>query len=205
MVLGLLALACTLTCACAWAEKADSDRPTQIDAQRGQYNDLKQTGWYEGNVVLVKGTLRIEGGRMDFRKDPQGYEHAIIVGDRSTPATFRQRRDSTQPGIEEYVEGRAARIEYDGRAETMKLIGQATWRRLENEQLRDEIHGNQILYDSRHATYEASGDGKDLQGRVRTVIAPRREAAAQPAPANSAPGATAPSLTPATTLKTSKP
>ncbi len=206
-----LALSSALVCAPATAEKADSDKPTQIDAQRGQYNDLKQTGSYEGNVVLVKGTLRIEGARLDFRKDPQGYEYAVIVGERDQPATFRQRRDSTQPGIEEYVQGQALRIEYDSRAETMKLIGQATWRRLENEQLRDEINGSQILYDSRNATYEAAGDGKNAQGRVRTVIAPRREPVAKstdPAAASATPQAPAnagTSLAPATTLKARKP
>lgn len=178
----LLCCAAALSCGPVAAEKADSEKPTQIDARRGQYNDLKQTGWYEGGVVLVKGTLRIEGVRMDFRKDPEGYEFAVIVGARDQPATFRQRRDSTRPGVEEFVEGRAERIEYDGKAETMKLLNQATWRRLENGQPRDEIAGNQIVYDSRNATYDAAGDAKSGEGRVRTIIAPRRDPAA-PGPA----------------------
>lgn len=180
-----LALGCvaTLMCVPVMAERADSEKPTQIDARRGQYNDLKQTGWYDGGVLMVKGSLRIEGTRMEFRKDPEGYEFAVIVGTRDKPATFRQRRDSTRPGIEEFVEGRAERIEYDGKAETMKLINQASWRRLENDQPRDEIVGNQIVYDSRNATYDAASDGKSGDGRVRTIIAPRRDPAPTPAPA----------------------
>lgn len=190
----------------AHAEKADSDKPTQIDAQRGQYNDLKQNGWYEGNVVLVKGTLRIEGARLDFRKDPEGYEAAVIVGNREQRATFRQRRDSTRPDIEEYVAGQADRIEYDSKAETVKLIGHAVWQRLENDQLRDELNGNQIVYDSRNSTYEATADPKAAtgnSGRVRTVIAPRRESTSSPgvSPAPT-PG---PALTPAPNLKAPKP
>jgi lipopolysaccharide export system protein LptA len=165
------------------AEKADSEKPTQIDAKRGQYNDLKQTGWYEGGVVLIKGTLRIEGARLDFRKDPEGYEFAVIIGAKDQLATFRQRRDGTRPGIEEFVEGRAERIEYDGKAETMKLMSRASWRRLENEQPRDEIAGNLIVYDSRNATYEAAGDAKNSDGRVRTIIAPRQDTAPAPSPA----------------------
>ena len=178
------------------AEKADSEKPTQIDAKRGQYNDLKQTGWYEGGVVLVKGTLRIEGARLDFRKDPDGYEYAIVVGEKGAMATFRQRRDGTRPGIEEIVEGRAERIEYDGKAETMKLINRASWRRLENEQARDEIAGGLILYDSRNATYNASGDGKSDDGRMRTIIGPRQDKAPAPAPAVP--------LTPAATIEAPK-
>lgn len=182
-VLPTMALSAALTCCPAGAEKADSEKPTQIDAARGQYNDLKQTGWYEGGVVLVKGTLRIEGARMDFRKDPEGYEYAVIVGAKDQLAKFRQRRDSTRAGIEEYVEGWAERIEYDGKAETMKLINRATWRRLENEQPRDEIAGNRIVYDSRNATYDAAGETRNGDGRVRTIIAPRQDKAPAPAPA----------------------
>ena len=207
-----------------WAEKADADKPTQIDAQHGQYNDLKQTGWYEGNVVLVKGSLRIEGARLDFRKDPEGYEYAVVAGAAGHPAAFRQRRDRTQPGVEEHVEGSADRIEYDSKAETVKLIGHANWRRLENQELRDEINGSQILYDSRNATYEAAAEGNATSGpadaprnRVRTVIAPRRDATASSttAPATTAPATTTPApapataaptpLKPATTLKAPKP
>lgn len=198
------------------AEKADSDKPTQIDAQRGQYNDLKQNGWYEGNVVLVKGTLRIEGTRLDFRKDPEGYEAAVIVGNRDQRATFRQRRDSTRPDVEEYVAGQADRIEYDSKAETVKLTGHAVWQRLENDQLRDELNGNQIVYDSRTSTYEASADQKAAtgdSGRVRTVIAPRRDSTASPSnpsSPSSTPSATptpkpGPALTPASSLKAPKP
>lgn len=158
----------------AWAEKSDRDQPTQIQAQRGQYNDIKQTGRYEGNVVLVKGSLRLEGARLDFYKDEQGFEHAVIVGSEAHLATFRQRRDPARRGVEEYVAGQAQRIEYNSREETIKLINQASWHRLENEQIQDEITGKVITYDSRNATYEAQADGQGGDERVRTVIAPRR-------------------------------
>lgn len=163
-----------LSASVALAERADGDKPTQIEAARGQYDDLNQKGWYEGNVVLVKGTLRIEGARLDFHKDADGYEYATVDGSEKQLATFRQRRDPTQPGIEEHVNGQARRIEYDSKAETVKLIGQAVWQRLENEQLRDEISGKEILYDSRNSTYKAFADTQgDSPGRVRTIIAPR--------------------------------
>ena len=167
----LLMLVCATK---ALAERADSEKPTQIEAARGQYDDLNQKGSYEGNVVLTKGTLRIEGARLDFHKDSAGYEYATVQGSAKRPATFRQRRDPMQPGVEELVRGQALRIEYDSKNETVKLIDQALWQRLENEQLRDEISGKEILYDSRNATYQASAHTKgDTPGRVRTVIAPR--------------------------------
>lgn len=178
----VLMLVCTTM---ALAERADSDKPTQIEAARGQYDDLNQKGSYEGNVVLTKGTLRIEGARLDFHKDSAGYEYATVEGSAKRPATFRQRRDPTQPGVEELVRGQALRIEYDSKNETVKLLDQAIWQRLENEQLRDEISGKEILYDSRNATYQAFADTQgDGPGRVRTVIAPRTGSAesANPTP-----------------------
>jgi len=176
-VLAWVLAALTVAHVSAWAEKADREQPTHIQAQRGQYNDIKQTGRYEGNVLLIKGTLRLEGARLDFYKDEQGFEHAVIIGTEERLATFRQRRDPTRSGVEEYVAGRAQRIEYNSREETIKLIDQASWHRLENEQIQDEITGKVIVYDSRHATYEAQADGQSADTRVRTVIAPRRNTA----------------------------
>ena len=166
------------------AERADRDKPLQIEAAKHRYDDIKQVGWFEGDVLMIKGTLRVEGARLDFRKDAEGYEYAVVTGAKGGFATFRQRRDPTRPGVEEFVEGRAERIEYDGRAETLKLITRATWRRLENDVMADEIDGNLIVYDSRNQAVEGSGGGNaNGDGRSRTIFAPRRDPAPAPAPA----------------------
>lgn len=178
----LVAALLTAIVAPAWAERADRDKPLQIEALKHRYDDLKQVGWFEGDVLMIKGTLRVEGARLDFRKDAEGYEYAVVVGVKGGHATFRQRRDPSQPGVEEYVEGQAERIEYDGRAETLKLINRATWRRLENAVMADEISGSVIVYDSRNQAVEGSGsNGGD--GRSRTIFAPRRDPVPATAPA----------------------
>jgi lipopolysaccharide export system protein LptA len=111
-------------------------------------------------------------------------------------ARSRRRRDSITAGIEEYVEGHAERIEYDERAETVKFITRANWRRLENEFPRDELSGNLIVYDSRNAKYWAEGSASEDpakgDGRVRTIIAPRRETPAAAPPATLKPAPTPP-------------
>lgn len=189
----LLALALA---APAHAERADRDKPTQIVADRFVGDDLKQTVVYSGNVTLTRGTLRITGERMELREDPERYRYAVVTAAPGKLASFRQRRDAATPGVEEYVEGYAERIEYDERAETVKFINRAQWRRLENEQPRDELTGNLIVYDSRNSKYWAEGAADPAQGdgRVRTIIAPRSEAppAAPPANLKPAPGAPAP-------------
>ena len=170
----------------ASADRTDRDKPTQIDADKQFGDDLKQVIIYTGSVVLTRGTLRITGARLEFRQDPEGYQYAVVTAAPGQLATFRQRRDSTRPGIEEHVEGVAERIEYDGKLETVRFIGRANWKRLENGEMRDELTGSVITYDGRNSTYQADGgDPKKGSGRVRTIIAPRNEtppAKGEPAP-----------------------
>lgn len=168
----------------AFAEAADRDKPIQVEAQKGSYNDLKQAGVFTGNVIVTKGTLRVTGERVELRKDPEGYEFAVVTAAAGQLARFRQRRDPSNSSAEEYIEGLAERIEYDGRTETVRLITRAQLRRLENDQQRDELRGNSITYDSRSAEYsvESSAAAGD-DGRVRAVIAPRNPAPPKGEPA----------------------
>ncbi|MCU0939625.1 MAG: lipopolysaccharide transport periplasmic protein LptA [Burkholderiaceae bacterium] len=180
----------------AWAERADRDRPTQIEGDRCVTEELKQVSICTGNVVLTRGTLRITGERMEVRETPEGYRSATVLAAPGQLATFRQRQDPARPGIEEYIEGAAERVEYDERSETVKLIQRAQWKRLENEQPRDEVAGSLITYDSRTSTYSVAG-GKEggSDGRVRLILSPRPDGA--PAPATPAPLTPAPALSPA--------
>ena len=178
----------------ATAERADRDKPTQIEGAQCVTEELKQVSVCTGNVVLTRGTLKITGERMEVRQDPEGYRQATVTAAPGQLATFRQRQDMTRPGVEEWVDGAAERIEYDERAETVRLIQRATWKRLENGQPRDEVAGNQITYDSRSATYSVAGGPGGGDGRVRLILSPRPEGA--PAPAPAAPLTPAPALTP---------
>ncbi len=181
----------------ALAERADRDKPTLLEGAQCVTEELKQVSVCSGNVVLVRGTLRITGERMEVREDPEGYRHATVTSAPGQLATFRQRQDATRPGVEEYVEGAAERIEYDERAETVRLIQRAQWRRLENEQPRDEVSGSLITYDSRSSSYNVDGGtaaGGD--GRVRLILSPRSDGSAAggaqppaaPVPLKPAPG-----------------
>ena len=180
--------------AAAHGETADRDKPIQVEAQKGSYNDLKQAGVFSGNVIVTKGTIRVTGERLELRKDPEGYEYAVVTAAAGQLARFRQRRDASKPGAEEYIEGLAERIEYDGRAETIKLVTRAQLIRLENDQQRDELRGSLITYDSRSTEYNVdSGSAAGSDGRVRAIIAPRNPA---PAPGEAAPLKRAPSVEP---------
>lgn len=167
----------------AFGESADRDKPIQVEASKFSGSDLKQVAVFTGNVIVTKGTMKLNGERVELRKDPEGYDHAVVIAAPGQLAKFRQRRDATRPGLEEFMEGFAERIEYDGKSETIKFIRRAQVIRLENDQQRDEIRAEQITYDSRTTEYEVDGTpAKGADGRVRMTIAPRTSPSA-PGPA----------------------
>jgi lipopolysaccharide export system protein LptA len=178
----------------AHADRADRDRPLNYEADSGECDDLQQVCVLAGNVVLVKGTMRATGDRVQIRKDPEGYQYGLLQAAPGKLATFRQRRDTSQPGIEEFVDGSAERIEYDEKADTVKLISRARVRLLENDVPRDELRGDAITYDQRNAKYFVSGgksaaDANNPDGRVRGTIAPRSNAPKTGTPAPLKPAA----------------
>ncbi len=179
----LVATAVAIATLPALAEKADRTKPLNYEANQGECDDLKQICVLIGDVVLTKGTMRAAGERVQIRKDPEGYQYGVIVAAPGKLATFRQRRDTSKPGMEEFIEGYAERIEYDEREDTVKLITRARVRLLENEVQRDELRGDAITYDQRNAKYFVTGgkpsaDPNNPDGRVRGTIAPRAEAPA---------------------------
>ncbi|MCU0929407.1 MAG: lipopolysaccharide transport periplasmic protein LptA [Burkholderiaceae bacterium] len=157
----------------AWAEKADRSLPLTIEADKSSTVDLaKQVVVFLGNVVITQGTMRIEADRVEVRETPEGWRSAVATGTPAQPATFRQKRD----GVDETIEGRAQRIEYDGRADTVRLSGNATMRRLRAGTTADDVSGALITYDNGAELFSVAGGG---EGRVRAVLTPRPE----PAPA----------------------
>jgi lipopolysaccharide export system protein LptA len=177
----ILWLAAVLAVAPARAERADRDKPLNYEAASGECDDLQQVCVLVGDVVLVKGTMRATGDRVQIRKDPEGYQYGVLQAAPGKLVTFRQRRDSSQPGREEFVEGTAERIEYDEKSDTVRLTSRARIRLLENDVQRDELRGDAITYDQRNSKYfvsggQPSGDGTSSDGRVRGTIAPRSNA-----------------------------
>ena len=174
----LPALACVaLFAGGAHAEKADRDKPINLEADRVTVDDAKQLATFEGNVVLTQGTLVIRGDRMEVRQDSAGFRHGTAWG---KLAHFRQKRE----GVDEVIEGWAERIEYDGRADKVQMFTQASMKRGQ-----DEVRGDYISYDAATEFYQVLGGGAKAAtpnnpgGRVRAVIQPKpkdKPAAAPP-------------------------
>lgn len=159
----------------AQAEKADRDKPTNVEANQMFYDEAKQINTFVGNVVLTRGTLVMHAEKLMIRQDAAGYQYATMYAVVGGVTKFRQKRDG---GKELWIEGYAAdRIEYDTKNDIAKLYKNAKVKMLEGARVTDEVEGELISYDSRAEFYTVSGstnpDGKSGGGRIRAVIQPR--------------------------------
>jgi lipopolysaccharide export system protein LptA len=166
-----LLLAALLACSgAAVAEKADRDKPTQIEANRMSSDDARRMTLFEGNVVLTKGTVTIRADRIVVRQDAEGFQTSTATG---TPARFRQRQDPKDGKEGEWIEGEALRIEVDDRKSTIDLFDNARVVRGG-----DVVTGEHIFVDQRSDFFSVTA-GKDGApgGRVRAVLQPKAPAA----------------------------
>lgn len=161
-----LALAMGLV-AGASAERADRNKPVNLEADRVLVDEAKQTATFEGNVVLTQGTLTIRGDRMIVRQDSDGFKSGVAYGNL---ASFRQKRE----GYDEYIEGYAERLEYDSKKEKLEMFNRAYLKKAN-----DDVRGNYISYDAASEFFRVIGGGKQAgtasnpEGRVRAVIHPK--------------------------------
>lgn len=177
----LFALACALSGAVAHAEKADNNKPMNIESDALRYDDLKQTSVFTGRVVMTKGSIVLRGGVVAVRQDAQGYQFAVVTAEQGKLAFFRQKRE----GVDEYIEGEGETIEYDGRADTVKFIKSAQMRRLRGASLADEVTGSTILYNNGTDVFTVDGGvarspTDTSRGRVRVVLTPKPAVEASP-------------------------
>ena len=185
----------TLLAMPAAAEKADRDKPMNAEADALRYDDLKQTSVFTGNVVITKGSTIIRGERVDVRQDAEGYQQATVVAPAGKLAFYRKKRDL----VDEFIEGEAELIEYDSRADVVKLTRRAVLRRYNGAVLADETTGAQINYDNVTDIFTVDGGAQNRtvanpSGRVRALLSPRVTASAAASAAAALPTGPAPTL-----------
>ncbi|MDD5028305.1 MAG: lipopolysaccharide transport periplasmic protein LptA [Rhodoferax sp.] len=182
-----------LTVAAAQAEKADRDKPMNVEADALRYDDAKQISVFSGRVVLTKGTIVMRGAKVEVRQDPAGNQFGIVTAEAGKLAFFRQKRE----GLDEFIEGEGQTIHYDGHADTVKLVGNAQLRRYLGSQLNDEFKASVIVYNNTTEVFTLDGAPVAggvaspatglASGRVRAMLTPRQGGAAAPSVAASKP------------------
>jgi lipopolysaccharide export system protein LptA len=148
----------------AAAEQADSSKPTQIEANRMQADDVRRLTIFEGDVVVTRGTLKIQADKIVVHQDAEGYQHSTATG---KPVRFRQKLDPKPPATEGgWMEGEAQRIEIDDKTGKIELFDAARVNRAG-----DKVAGDYILVDQR-ADFFSVTPGKG-GGRVSATLQPK--------------------------------
>ena len=151
----------------ASADRADRDKPVNLEADRVDLDDAKKEGVFVGSVTLTQGTLTIKADKIIVKQDAEGFQYGIAYGN---PAHFRQKRE----GYDEYIEGFSERLEYDGKNDKVQMFTNARMQRGG-----DELRGDYISYNAVTEFFQVIGGGKSAatggnpQGRVRAVIQPK--------------------------------
>jgi lipopolysaccharide export system protein LptA len=160
------ALCTALLAPLAHAEKADRDKPVNLEADTVTLDDVKKISVYQGNVILSQGTLMLRADRVQVTQNASGLDKISATG---RPVAFRQKVD----GRDEFIDGFADRIEYDSVNSQLELIGQAQLRRGN-----DELRGTQISYNANTEFYKVVGQpgAQTPKGRVRAVLRPKPRA-----------------------------
>jgi lipopolysaccharide export system protein LptA len=176
-LLSLTALLWIIAVPAAHAEKADRDKPITLEADTVTLDDIRKISVYEGNVILGQGTMQLRADRVQVTQNQEGGLQSLQAT--GSPVSFRQKLD----GSEDYIEGYAQRVDFNGATSQLELTGQALLRRGQ-----DELRGGRISYNAATGFYRVSGqaEAEKPTGRVRAVIRPRpkpqQPTAEQPAP-----------------------
>lgn len=165
-ILAVALCAAALLAPPAHAEKADRDKPVNLEADTVTLDDIRKISVYQGNVILSQGTLTLRADRVQVTQNADGLDKVSAVG---RPVAFRQKVE----GREEYIEGFADRMEFDSVSSQLDLVGQARLRRNG-----DELRGARISYNSETGFYTVVGEpgATTPSGRVRAVIRPKPRA-----------------------------
>ncbi|MFO6420233.1 lipopolysaccharide transport periplasmic protein LptA [Hylemonella sp. W303a] len=166
------------------AAAAPVTQAMHIEADALRYDDQRQISVFSGNVVLTRGGIRIEGQRIEVRQDALGYQYGNITAALGQRARFTQLRE----GMDETVVAESNTIEYDGRTDVFKLLGDAVLRRLRSGAEADIMTGQVVVYDNLKDIFTIDGaratggvpprTGSDT--RVRATLSPRAATPATP-------------------------
>ncbi len=179
--IALLGLGLSLLGGPAHAEKADKDKPMNIEADNMRHDESKMTTQFIGNVVAVKGTLVMRAARMEVQEDHQGQQITTFWAAPKERIFFRQKRE----GVNEYTEGEAETAIYDKQSDVITLLQRAEARILRGNEVSNQVTGQKIVFNNTTEVMTVDGQthGQTHNGRaerVRAVLTPRKDTPTPP-------------------------
>jgi len=172
----MLALMALLSVSSVHAEKADSFKEMTIEADQFLNNGKTNVSTFSGDVVVVRGTLKVKAEKAVVTKSADEFQHVVLTAKPGAKITFRQKRDG---GPDLWVEGESEKAEYDEKTEFVKFLSRAQIRYLDGNKVTQQQEGEFLSYDSKNDVFvgvnSSSGQAVSGGGRIKTTIQPRTE------------------------------
>jgi lipopolysaccharide export system protein LptA len=138
----ITSLVLALSSSIALADASDKEKPISVEATSFKANQVDQIATYSGNVVVRQGTLKMTGAKLIITENAKGYRQMELTGKK---AQFRQRRDPSTKGIEEWFEAEAQRIVYEEASGIITLYQNAKVARTENGIVKDRAVHEDVI------------------------------------------------------------
>ena len=170
-----LALAAGQAAAAQPASPAD-DPDTLVLSDTLEYDDIKRSSVFTGNVILTRGPLTLTADRLLMNEDAEGFQHGTATVEGGKLVVVRQE----MPEKFEVLEAKGVRSEYNGKTEEFTMIGKAVVTRYICGKRFDSVQGERVVYRQKTDTYQAFGGPNSAAqgGRVRSLTKPRAQAEA---------------------------
>jgi len=153
----LLSIACN--CTLSYALPTDRQQPIKIESDRAQQDEKKGTTTYEGSVVIIQGTIKINADKVTVFSDTNQVDKIVCVGN---PAHYQQ-RPNAEDGL---LLASAKTIQYYLANDKIKLLKNASL-----EQNGSVITGEKIDYDLNAEVVKATANKE----RVHMLIPPSNQ------------------------------
>lgn len=169
--LACLILLCLPLLATAQEQSVPDDPDTIVLSNTLSYDDEQRQSIFTGEVVMTRGQMTLHSDQLIITEDDNGFQHGLATVEPGKLVYIRQEN----PEKFEVVEARGLKGEYDGKNETVTVIGQAVVTRFVCGKSFDTIKGERVVYNQKTDTYHAysGANSAGTQGRVRSVAQPR--------------------------------
>lgn len=154
-----------LSCSNIYALSNDRDQPILIEANQATIDNIKGITTYEGDVVVIQGSIRIDADKITLVYTPgQAIEKIIAIGNL---ASFSQHLDSSED-----IKAKAKKMEYNAIKDTLHLTNKAELRKQKDGKDIYTSNAPRIKYDTKTGVAEADGGDKKT-GRITMSIEPQ--------------------------------
>ncbi len=140
-----------------YALENDSTQPISIESTSQDFDMLKNTITFNGNVIITQGTIKINADKVVVLRQEGKKE---IINAYGKPMKFHQILEGGKP-----IDGQGNTAHYDLGSEFLTLTGNAQLKQLDSF-----VKANKITYDVKKQQLKATKKGKSA--RVKTVLIP---------------------------------